>query len=248
MIKKGDWLLLNADIKFEHTSKQFYGKYCFKLVVFAPGGRSIYNNKRTIEQSIHIRQQVAKNYNPGGSWGVSRWSQEGFGRYVNLADVNLLAFFKQKKSQLKDTIKFRVDEPFITLYASTEQELLDFARELPGENSDKIELISAPTSDQAKALLESGAIITNNPREYAFKVTLRDGRYTTETKTTLLNYLLSLGTDVELPKASKTHLSRLNWMYNVYFYCNDDRIVTMLNLMAPNIVRAVNSLVHKNPS
>ena len=239
MIDKAKWAAGFQKVKFETTTKQYFGKYCFKLVLFSPGGRAIYTERLPIEKTLEIRQHLNRSYNYGGSWRGA-----GAGRYLNLADAALLYYIRTKRKELKDLTKFRVEEPFVTVYADSEDVLLNFARGIPDGCSDRIESVSGPESEAAMQLLKLGSILISKPSDYQFKVTLRDGRFPVATKLNLHSYLDGLGTEISLPKSCRTHLTRNStWMYNVYFYCNDARIVSMLNLIEPNIVRNINSLV-----
>ncbi len=242
MINRLQWTQLFSNIKFENTVKQYFNKYCFKLVLFAPGGRSIYNKKYSIEQSIELRQQISKSYNYGGSWSYRHDKNS----YLHLADLLLLSHIKAQKAEYRDRIKIRVEEPRITVYASSEADLLEFAKSLPGVSFDRVELLSAPQDLSAMAQLETGAILVSKPADYQYKITLRDTRLPVSAKLSILNYLIGLGTDISLPKSCKIQLARNStWLYNTYFYCQDEKIITMLNLIAPDIVRSINSFVHK---
>lgn len=242
MINKGQWTTDFPNIKFGTTTKQYFNQYCFKLVLFSPGGRSIYNKSVSIEKSLEIRQHISKSYNYGGSWRAG-----GASRYLNLADADLLNYIKNKKTELKNIIKIRVEEPFVTIYADSEDLLYRFAQGMPAKSVEKAELVAGPDSQSAMELLKTGAILLTKPNFYQFKITLRDGRYSMETKTNLYSYLKQLGEEVSLPDGPRSHLVRNSqWMYNVYFYCNDEKLVTVLNLIEPNIVRTINSLVFTN--
>lgn len=239
MINKAQWTTDYPNIKFGCTTKQYFNQYCFKLVLFSPGGRSIYNKSLSIEKSLEIRQQINKSYNYGGSWRVG-----GANRYLNLADIDLLNYIKNKKTDLKNIIKIRIEEPFVTIYADSEELLFQFAQGMPRKSVEKIELVAGPESQSAMDLLKTGAIILNKPTFYQFKITLRDGRYSAETKANLYAYLNQLGDEISIPGGPRSNMTKnSSWMYNVYFYCNDEKLVTVLNLIEPNIVRTINSLV-----
>jgi hypothetical protein len=75
------WKNKNYSIQFEETTKQFFGKYLYRIKLSVPGGRIIYENRdyaEAVESRRHFRQ-----FNPGGYWGK--------GAYLNdIIDVELL--------------------------------------------------------------------------------------------------------------------------------------------------------------
>ena len=123
------------------------------MVLFSPGGRAIYTERVPIEKTLEIRQHINRTYNYGGSWrGV------GGGRYLNLADAALLYYIRNKKKELKSSAKFRVEEPFVTVYADSEDILLDVAKNVPVGCSDRIEMVAGPESLSAMELLNQASI------------------------------------------------------------------------------------------
>jgi hypothetical protein len=74
---------------------------------------------------------------------------------------------------------------------------------------------------------------------------MKDGRYSPEVKTQLLNYLVNVGMDqVKLPKTGFEMLSKsTGFIWNLYFYTNDLGVVTFVNLISPGIVSNSHELV-----
>jgi len=231
------WIQCNPKLTVEHTTKKYFGKYLYKLVVYCPAGRLI-DSKGAMDKALEHRKMVSKQINYGGYWGQRN------NKDLDQADV---AFLDTMRTIRQDSagIKLRVEEPRIQIYAATEQELINLTntRFVPFKNY--IESFAGPGDAKAEAVLNSGAIIRKVDIGYRYKVILRDGRYDQEVKQQLLQYLNNLGTDNV--RVSKTGLDMLakptSYVWNLYLYVNDLSITTFINLISPGIVSNSHELV-----
>ena len=110
---------------------------------------------------------------------------------------------------------------------------------------DHIESVSGPEDAAAESVLNSGAIIRKKDIGYRYKIIIRDGRYSSEDKHTLMTYLNNLGPDTV--KVSSTGFEMLKkstgFVWNLYLYTNDPSIAMFLNLIRPGIVLNCHELV-----
>jgi hypothetical protein len=110
--------------------------------------------------------------------------------------------------------------------------------------SNPITHIYGPKDQEQEELLNNGAILKRSESKFTHKVILRDGRYPTEIKRSLLNYLDNLGDDASVSKGCRRMLqSNYTHTWGVWFYINDPSVVTFINLMDPTIVSNIHTLV-----
>ena len=231
------WIRCNPKVTVEHTVKKFYGKFLYKIVVYCPAGRLI-DSKDPMEQALEHRKSIYKHINQSGWWGHRH------NRDLALADVPLLETLRGiRRSQ--SGIKLRVEEPRIQIYAETEDELVNLVLDHLQPFVKNIESVAGPANEAAAEVLNSGAIIRKTDNGYTHKVILRDGRYGSEVKETILQYLDSLQIEIAgVPKSCREmFVKSTSYVWNCYFYTNDPSVTTFLNLMQPGIVSNIHELV-----
>ena len=106
--------------------------------------------------------------------------------------------------------------------------------------------ISSPDDAAAEQALNSGAILRKTDIGFKYKVLLKDGRYPPEVKQSILQYILNLGTEeIKISEACFNMLSKTtsNYIWNFYFYVNDPKLVTFLDLMSPGMVSNIHEIV-----
>ena len=232
------WIRFNPKLTVEHTTKKYFGKYLYKIVVYCPAGRLI-DSKDPMDKALEHRRSVTKHINQSGWWGARHH------RDLDHANVALLDVLRDIRQNRTLGVKLRVEEPRIQIYATSESDLINLADtqlKLYGSN---IESIAGPANDAAAEVLNSGAIIRKKDTGFRYKVIFRDGRYTHEIKMLILNYLGSLeaGT-VKVPVSAIEMLEKsTGFIWNLYIYTNDPSITTFLNLISPGIVLNCHELV-----
>jgi hypothetical protein len=233
------WIQCNPKITVDHTTKKFYGKFLYKLVVYCPAGRLI-DAKGSMPDALEHRRTVAKNINHGGWWG-RRTNPD-----LENADVEFLTMLKEVRHDRGMGIKLRVEEPMIQIYADSESALQTFVNtHFSATQKQYVRSISGPIDSAAETVLNSGAIIRKENNGYQYKIILKDGRYTSEIKQNLLVYLENQGPEqVQLSSSARLMLSKsTGYVWNLYFYCNDVSVITFLNLISPGIVSNYHELV-----
>ena len=232
------WTQLNPNVSFEHTRKQYFKKYLYKLNVYAPGGRQIDHRMSSVKEALEQRRSHSRFYNYGGSW------RDQYDRhFLDSADPEFLELLRTLKRQNKD-MKFRVEEPSISIYAETIDDLKTIVGNFKTQQIKYIEKITYPANQQQLELLQSGAILVAKPQNYSHKVILRDGRYNMETKAQILRYLEGLDDLVKVSKGSYDMLTKpYASMWGVFFYTNDPKVTTFLNLLSPGLVSNIHELI-----
>ena len=235
------WIQYNPKIEVTHTTKKYFGKYLYKLVVYCPAGRLI-DSKPTVSMADALahRREVTKSINHGGWWG-NRYSRD-----IDNANVEFLSQLQIIRHDRSLGIKLRVEEPRIQIYADSMDKLENLVNTyFDSKWNIFVESVAGPKDSEAEAVLNSGAIIRKNDVGYQYKIIIRDGRYTAETKTSLLNYLTNLEPgDIKLPSSGREMLTKSNgFIWNMYLYTNDPSIADFLNIISPGIVSNCHKLV-----
>lgn len=235
------WSKLAPGIVFETTRKQFYNRFCYKLVVKAYCAR-IVQEKGSIGDELEHRRKLrdSRRYNYGGSW-MSRFSDQ-----VDDANVEQLETLRSIKNGYGSRIKMRIEEPWVQIYTEDIQTLQDIAKRFPEYLHERFLSISYPESPESKKLLEEGKIIVrpSNKIEYKYKVMLRDGTYPSDTKRAVWNYITNLGRDAKMSTATSSMLlNGHNFIWGAFLYVNDPSVLTMLSLISPTMVGKIHELV-----
>lgn len=229
----------NPNVTVEHTTKKYFGKYLYKLVVYAPAGRLV-DSKGPLAEAVVHRQTMAKHVNQAGWWG-RRHNKD-----LENVDVEFLSVLRTIRNDRTLGIKIRVEEPNIQIYFETEADLTHLVdTHFNNKQHTYITSISKPADDTSREILESGAIIRKTDIGYKYKVILRDGRYSAEVKHTLLEYLTNLGPEaIQVSKSCYSMLTSSNgFIWNFYFYTNDPGITSFMSLISPGIVSNIHELV-----
>jgi hypothetical protein len=229
------WKNKNNSIRFEETTKQFFGKYLYRLKMHVPGGRIVYEN-RDYAEAVELRRHF-RQFNPGGYWGKGTLN-------IDSIDVGLLYAIRE----LKDTnpnIKMRVEEPEVQFYADSEVELKAIANQLGAKYNTALLSVSGPASASTQQLLKTGVIIRKKEFGYKYKIILRDCRCEIATKQQILNYLEGMGVDeVKVSAGTKRMLgSKYNGFWGIWFYANDEKVMTFLELIHPGCVLNIHPVV-----
>jgi hypothetical protein len=231
------WTQSSPSITVEHTTKKYYNKYLYKIVIYCPAGRLI-DSKGTMFVELEHRKSIYKHINHSGWWG-HRQNQD-----LDHADTDLLEILRTIR-KTSTGIKLRVEEPRIQIYAATEKELINLVSDRLKLFAKHIEAITGPANDESAAILDSGAIIRKTANGYSHKVILRDGRYGTDVKDAILQYLQNLNIEnIGIPASCQKMFSKSSsYVWNCYFYTNDPSVITFLNLIQPGIVSNCHELV-----
>jgi hypothetical protein len=235
------WSKLKPGIIYEPTRKQFYNRFCYKLVMQAHCGRII-NDKGSISDELQHRRNLRdrRRYNYGGSWMARHVDN------VDAADERQLEILRSIRNGYDNRIKMRVEEPWVQIYSEDVQTLEDIANRFPQDLHSNFISISYPESDEQKKLLESGKILVKSTNKigYKYKVFLRDGNYSSEIKQSVHDYLIALGSEVKVSGGTRAMLKNgHNFIWGCFLYVNDPAVMTMVSLISPGMVGKIHELV-----
>ncbi len=234
------WTKLAPNVVVESTRKQYYGKYLCKLVLQVEGGRlSSTPDALDIATALEERVSLMRNYNFGGSWRVFQVE------LLKTARVEDLERLRTIKNNYRDQCKIRIEEPLVQIYTEDEDGLKEIVGHFTPYMKSSIKSVSFPDSDACKNLLKEDKIITTSDKlSYSYKVMLRDGSYSPDSKKQLLNYFDNLGDLVKITKGVRRNLeSSHSYIWGGYFYRNDTSTLTFISLICPNIVGKIHEIV-----
>jgi hypothetical protein len=232
------WTKLQPNIQIEETRRLYYGKYLYKIRLQLACARAILlSPDLPIQESVQ-RLSANRWYNPHGSWKskLSLPSKE---------EIVCLAFLRDLKKSNKN-IKIRIESDNVDLYSTTEDQLYKIINEHE-HLKDFLIGVSLPDEKHRDTLL-SGKQLVKGTVKYRYKVILRDGTYTAAELNSIHDYLEGCGDLVKVTKGCKQQLikdtNRSNgWLWSCYFYTNDIKICTFVQIINPRVIRNYYELV-----
>ena len=234
------WTNLNRNIDYCDTTKKFFGKFLFKAVVYLPGGNLIRNTKFEDMQFL-LDERLSwhgRSYNYGGSWVNAASGAYARRKFLEDAKTEQLEYWRDAVKQNQTDFKFRVEEPHITVYSNDESALYSLVANDPRPGS--IRQIFKPKNHNALEALDRGEIILKKKTEYTYRVCFREGKFDTYVVKSIGQLLMNQGDDVKLTNSCKTNLENTRyWFTSTYFYTKNLDIVTMINLISPDIVSGI---------
>jgi len=242
------WTNINYHVTFNKVHKQYYDKYVWKLVLTVSGGRLIYSTSADLQADLeHRRKHVERFVNWGGSWAAA---SQRLGK-LHDADVELLATIREYRNDSTCSLKFRVEEPLVQVYAKTEAELKHFANHLGLKYQHVVQEVHGVTDLPHHEALINGAIVTKQAMSWSHKIIFRDTFIDIKCADRLLDYFNSLGSDVKVSKSIIKQLTPSSYsvyrngsyVWGGFLYCNDPGVAVFLSLIAPNLVKRIHSLV-----
>lgn len=232
-----DWSKLNSKIKYSFTKKKFFNEYYFRLNYVVPGIRTIGYCRDPSELEFRV-----SNHNSN----TMRW--RGIQRRNSLAKFSQIKDFFQiyLDQSHPHPLKFRIEADQISIYSNSENYLYEIASVKLKQWCDDLQSISLIESDQVRRLLDCGYVLVNKPQTHPYRVKIKETFSFSAERHALLMYLKNLGEHARVTKFMLARLSGDNKYFpGGYIHVNDDRIVDMLKLVAPNLIGSVNQLVQQ---
>ena len=233
------WTQLNPTVKQVSTKKKFFNQYLYKAVVNAPGCRIINDNKILTQGAavcLQHRIEILENQRSG----YSNYYRSRAHYLLSHARADQLEYWLDIKNNYKNIVKLRLEEPHLSVYCNDEDQLYNIVK---ANYPDRVNEIHAPENDKSVDILNRGEIIVKSQPEFNYKIMLRENRLRdNETKRNLLDYLYNLEKedDVCLTKSLVKHLGSNNmWFPGGYFYAKDEKVVTFINLIAPDCIAGI---------
>ncbi len=232
------WTKLSPNIIREATTKQYFGRYLHKLVLEVPGGRAI-NVKGNESIAIYLQERMAtqRTYNYAGSWGNYKLNE------LHQAVPDQLDALRDIKDRYRNDVKFRVEEPWMQIYAETEDMLKVIAASFEPDLQKKIRIVGSPAAGTENLLREGKILVNGNKTPYKYKILMRDGTYPIDIKTRVLEYLTNDEVGCKVSKGTeRMFTNNSTYIWGCFFYTNDLRVITFLKLLCPDLVGKIHEL------
>ena len=233
------WTALNPEIKQLETVKVMHRHFLHRLAIHAPGA-SMLRHDGDIDQLVEKRNNLPASYNYGGSWHRKTLTSE---------NVDFLKFIKShiqdhetvapRTPMIAGDIRMRIEDPTIQFYSRSDIALRALANDLRWKDNKHFISIMSPASPANEKFLLDGFILRKKEIEWPYRLVFRDGRYSSETKQQLLNYLTALGDQVRVPKGLTEQLSKGGWIWGGYVYVHDPQLRAVLTLIEPRLVSKI---------
>ena len=238
------WTQLNPTVKQVSTKKKFFNQYLYKAVINVPGCRLINDNRAQYEGMSSLLQQRIEFLTMQKQNSYSRYFISKANALIKNAREDQLDYWLNVKINFKDSTKLRLEEPNLTVYGNDPAQLYNIVKD---NYPERVQEIHAPENDASIEALNRGEIITKGTPEFPYKIFLKENKMRdVETKRNLLDYLYNLGDDeVCLTKSLVKHLgSNTIWFPGGYFYAKDEKVVTFINLIAPDSIAGIYKLTN----
>ena len=227
------WTALRPDIKVVHTNRLMYSEYICRLEVRAPGCSILRDLDKDIDKAAAERNGLMRFANFGGSWRRNKSDA------LTSADTDLLKHIKKNLLNLTG-MKIRIEEPSMQFYAKGENDLKSLAHHLRWDDNKHFTNVMLPENEAGKQLIQDGYVLRKMAAEWPYRIVMRDGRYSDQTKQQLKTYLEQLGPDlVKVPESLWGHLDKGVWIWSGYVYVKDPDLASMFTMINPNLVAKI---------
>ena len=212
------WVNLSADIKTAHTKKIYFGRYLWRLEYNIPGAhlitdRSIPDIQAHIDYRLRTPPRSSYYSYPARNL-ITHWQS---------MDSALLERIRRLRATYDKRVKIRTESDLMQVFAENEDDLKMMCELIGCYNLTKITYPKEGTEES----LKNGVVFMGKQTNFKYKVLLRDGDYSLDSKKAMLAQL-SASPDVSVPNQLRTMLTKkYTYLWGSYFYTNDDSIVTI---------------------
>lgn len=212
------WRKLNKFLEIHPTRNRFYNKYLYKLSYDLIGAHliSLYRNSPVPFQHTKLRDH----------------------------DMEKLRIFMAVLGNKDYDLRYRSEGSSISIFGTSELELYNLASDRLKQYRSSLTSVTRVASEQDLAKLEAGCIIMTTPTPYRYRVTVREGWRNRTDRQNLGNYLKSIRSEIKISDfLLQGMINQHKYLHSCYFYVNDLKIVSMISLVAPNVVKRVQEVV-----
>jgi len=219
--------------KYVDSRRLFYRQYLYKAVITLPKARIIYDSTPVSEcianrHRYHLSTQMFRNTLVNVADSVERFKD------MYKINEERLCYYRQVYLETKG-MRFRVEEPWLHLYTNDYTELLHILKYDPAP---QYFVIHRPAGTAERVIIERGEMIaTDRHNGIDYRVHIAEGFVSQDIKTALITLADTYPNDVYIPQRLKEKLksSSHTWTSG-YFYINDLKLLTFINLIDPKFV------------
>ena len=212
------WNKLNTFLDILPTKKKFYNRYLYKLTYHVVGAYLISMCKDNTFKSIRGA------HNP--------------------LDLEKLKVFSCVLKNKEYDLRYRSEGSSLSIFGTSEQELYDLATGRLGAFKSSLRSVTRVQSEEDLAVLEAGCIIMATPTEFRYRVAVKEGWRKRQERQNLGNYLNSIRSEIKISDfLLQGMMTQHKYLTSCYFYVNDPKIVSMIALVAPGVIKRVQEVV-----
>jgi hypothetical protein len=215
----------------------FYGKYPYKAEIKVSGAWMLHNktSKPTLEYYAKIIKERQDKYVASGSMQAptNSWYNLRQREIMDVEAEQIYAIAKKRKES--SDVRFRVEGSMLYVYTLTAESLEQIIDDL--ELGKLVKDICRPPVGMPE--LDPTIIYAKYPK-HKFKVTLREGKYTAQTKSQINSYLKSFPLGISMSKGLRNKLTNDRDTYMAgYYFINDEEILPFLRMISPDFVKNI---------
>lgn len=217
-----------SNVKIKDTPKIFYNKYCWKVEFTLPGGRFLEYSKSRYPTRKSFIEYIADRRKEEQS-RLARWGDNSYSSIANANGEDLWEF-RQMHLLNKNCVRLRTEGSTTSVFTTSEEVALKFANKF----SPMLTEIMRPASPEAEEKLKNN-VIFNGRKNYKHRVNIKAGRYNTDVKLQILNYLQNYEGDIYVSPGIAHNLAN-DSIIRGYFHCNDTGSLLFLKMISPDFV------------
>ena len=218
------WIELNPTINIVRSTKKFYGSYPYKLTYRVVGAYLL----PICKDLDYIFKRLYNSVRTKPTKQDHATIEVFFDLYVDKSNG----------------IKWRTEGSTVSLFFEDEQTAYGIASGALLSSVSALRSITRIQNDSDRAVIESGKIIMTKPTEYRYKVIIREGYRQMQSRQALGKYLQTIRSEIKISdKMLHGMISNYKYFHSCYFYVNDPKIVSMIALVAPSLVKHVQEVV-----
>ncbi len=229
------WTKLNPTVNELPVNKLFYNKFLYKIKIYCPGARVLESNSlEDLNRNFFRRSEKGDIlYNYAGSWS-NRRNQE----LRDHGSVDQLQHYFNTKLTLGKEIKYRIEEPYLSIYSNEEQLLYTIASQVCPARCIEIH---KPISSKAQEIILRGEIVSKTINNYNYKIVLKSNYFDDiHIKHSLSDYFYNLKDDIKITKTVMSNLSTSRRRFpGGYFYSKTKDITVFIDLISPGLVTSI---------
>lgn len=229
------WANTYPNIKVSYSNRKFYNKFYYKITYDIAYSYLVNFVRSDEDLKRYYLLRVAHKDDM-----INTILNKSQTEYLNKLRClkNFVDKFKKQDGRVRterSTISFFTND-LDSFYQYTINDMLDFDQKLTG--------LSVIANDAHKKLLDDNFLLLKTDIGYKFRVNMRSGNYSNvQNLKSLANYFIEIKDQIRIGDNLLSQLSTpYKYLQGGYFYVNDLRLVDIVRLIEPSLVRSIQKI------